>query len=315
MDVTGLNFGIQAIATDIPDVYTTLGVPASVAIGDPLVTLIEFGNQGTVTAEGVGYVVNVPQGLSNVSCDGVTCTYDPDGVLTFSGLPTSLIPGQNLLLKVTYTAPDTEPPTTSLSADATISTTTPGDPPGNNSDSGTTLVSVSVVDVAAYLSVPPGALAASTVDVNVTYTNIGGTQANGVSYSLTLSPGLSDVTCSGSGVSCSYDNGTGMVTVSGLPTALAPSQSTGFILSYTAPGSDPVDVSTTIVASDDSYAPNNSAGGSTEILSSASAPDLISTVAPPASAAPGSTVTVPVVYQNLGPRPGDRHPLGSDLEG
>jgi len=295
-DLTTLSLGIRQA---VPDVYTTVEAPASVAAGDPVTTLLTFGNQGDAPAEGVTYAVTLPAGLTGLSCAGATCSYDPaTGLLTLTGLPTSLIPGQTEQVVVTYTAPGSGP----LAVTAVIATTTAGETPTpNNTGAASTTVSSSVVDVAAWLNAPAEAVTGSTVTVPVNFTNLGGVQATGVTYTLTLPTGLTNVACTGSGISCSYAGTT--VTITGLPVSLDPSQTVGLTLSYTAPASasSPVTVTATVNAASDSNAGNNSADGSTVINATATAPDVISTVAPPATATAGNTVTVPVTYANLGP--------------
>ena len=293
---TGNDFLDYVATAAVPDVYATVSAPSSVVAGGQVTTLLTFGNQGLANAEGVTYSVTLPLGLTGLSCVGATCDYDPGtGTLTLSGLPGILTPGQVAQLVVSYAAPGTGP----LSVSTTIGTTTAGDPSDNNTDTASTVVSSSVVDVAVWLNAPASAVTGSTVSVPVNFTNLGGVTATGVSYSVTLPAGLADVTCTGSGISCSYAGTT--VTITGLPESLEPGQIAGLVLSYTAPASGPVAVTATVSATGDSVPTgNNSASGSTAITA-ATAPDLISLVAPPASAAPGSQVTVPVSYRNLGP--------------
>lgn len=295
-DRTTLTLGIRQA---VPDVYTTVEAPPSVAAGDPVTTLLTFGNQGDAAAEGVTYAVTLPQNLTGLSCTDATCDYNPTtGALTITGLPTILMPGQTQQVVVHYSAPAAGP----LMVTALIQATGDNGTTDNNTDTASTTVSSSVVDVAAWLNAPAEATTGSTVTVPVNFTNLGGVQATGVTYTLTLPTGLTNVACTGSGISCSYAGTT--VTITGLPGNLDPGQTVGLTLSYTAPvsTSSPVTVTATVNATQDSgVAGNNSASGSTVINATATAPDVISTVAPPATAAAGSTVTVPVTYANLGP--------------
>jgi uncharacterized repeat protein (TIGR01451 family) len=108
------------------------------------------------------------------------------------------------------------------------------------------------------------------VNVPVTFGNLGTATATSLSYTLTLPPGLSGVSCSGA--TCSYNSSTGVVTVTGLPDSLASGQTVNFTLNYTAPASGTVQVTSTVAtrSSTDSNPNNNSASGRTAI----SAPNL-----------------------------------------
>ncbi|WP_222932384.1 IPTL-CTERM sorting domain-containing protein [Allochromatium humboldtianum] len=286
---------ITVTAAPAPDVQAQVDAPASAAAGGLVTTLLTFANQGTDTAEDVTYTVTLPAGLTSVDCAGATCSYSGT-TLTLTGLPAVLIPGQVEHVLVSYTAPASG----SASVTATIATTTSGETPtANNTATDSTTVSTSVVDVAAWLTVPPSATTGTTVTVPVGFVNLGATSATGVTYSLTLPAGLTGVTCTGSGVSCSYSGTT--VTITGLPVTLAPGQAVDLTLTYIAPATGPVAVTATVSATGDpDTAGNNSATDSTAITASA-VPDVLSSVAPPASAPAGATVTVPLVYRNLGP--------------
>ncbi len=93
---------------------------------------------------------------------------------------------------------------------------------------------------------PASAGAASTVRGVVSYSNTRGTAA-GVGYALRLTAGLSGVTltCT-NGVTASYGSGTGVVTFTGTPTTLTTGQGFTCSVSYTAPGSGRVGVSSRI---------------------------------------------------------------------
>ena len=100
-----------------------------------------------------------------------------------------------------------------------------------------------VADVATTVTAPATADTGSTVDVAITFTNNGPSNAAGVTYTVTLPTGLSGVSCTGD-ATCTYASGTGAVSVSGLPTSLTSGQSVGLTLSYTAPAT-----ASTVVAS------------------------------------------------------------------
>ncbi len=136
---------------------------------------------------------------------------------------------------------------------------------GNNTASDPTTVTA-LADAATAMVGPVNAAAGSTVNVQITCSNLGPSAAAGMSYTLTLNPGLGGVSCVGSGVSCVYDPVTGIATLSGLPPTLTSGQSVLFTLSYTAPASGSVTVQAVIsTTTTDPNLTNNSAAGSTTI--------------------------------------------------
>ncbi|SPQ01995.1 hypothetical protein NBG4_840001 [Candidatus Sulfobium mesophilum] len=135
--------------------------------------------------------------------------------------------------------------------------------PVNNSATDTDTLTF-LADVTTTVAPPATASAGSKVDVPVSFTNNGPSTASAVIYSAQLPGGLSGVTCSGA--SCSYNNVTGVITITGLPGTLASGQTVNMTLFYTAPSSGTVDVSTSISTSTpESNSVNNSASGSTTI--------------------------------------------------
>ncbi|WP_161911721.1 DUF11 domain-containing protein, partial [Janthinobacterium sp. Ant5-2-1] len=109
----------------------------------------------------------------------------------------------------------------------------------------TTVVSKPLVDVTTTLNGFPGTSNAGDVIAGVvTYANLGPGAAEGVTYSLQLATGLAGVSVTG--VSGSYNAGTGLITFTGLPAILAPGQTFSFNLSYTQPGSNISSVTSTI---------------------------------------------------------------------
>jgi uncharacterized repeat protein (TIGR01451 family)/fimbrial isopeptide formation D2 family protein len=125
----------------VPDIYTTVTAPASATIGDTVSVTIAYGNVGSVNATGVAYQLQLPAGLSGVSCSGsgISCTYNTsNGTVTVIGLPTTLMPGQQVTLTLQYSAPGTSG--TTVATNSTITTTSAGETPtANNTDQGSTI--------------------------------------------------------------------------------------------------------------------------------------------------------------------------------
>ena len=285
------------------DVLTSVMPPPAAAAGGTVSVPVSFGNVGATTAVITGYGLQLPMGLNNVACStGITCNYDSgSGAVTLIGLPASLTPGQNVGFSLTYTAPGAGvqvPVTSTIATSATEANTTNNTSTGNT----TTIGQGGKPDVLASVAVPVTAPPGSTVNVPVTFGNVGDVAAAGLSYSLTLPTGLTGVSCPSPAV-CTYASGTGAVTVTGLPTSLAPGSYASLTLRYTAPSSGVVPASAAIstTTSGETNTSNNNATGKTTVVTASAGADVTVTVTPPANAAPGAIVNVPVSVANLGP--------------
>lgn len=298
---------------DGADVTTRISVPPNVAAGSQVTAVIEFGNIGSKSADGVQYSAQLPDGLDGVSCvSGATCFYDRGtGVLTISGLPGSLSPGQWVpAITLVYTAPDSGP----VQVSSAIVTTTP-EPDGHatNTAVGSSAiggVAANEADVSVTLTAPTLASPDGSVSVPIVFRNNGPESAAGVTYSAKLPAGMSasDVSCAGA--TCTYNPANGTVTITGLPGSLAAGGSQSIVLTYKAPH-DPGEVrieATIATTTAESRTDNNTANGRTRVVVAGGAEDkadVTVSVAPPATAAVGSNVTVPVKFENYGPKAAD----------
>lgn len=137
--------------------------------------------------------------------------------------------------------------------------------------SNTLTIQAVAVDVATAVSAPSTAAPGSTVQGAFSFANNGSSAAAGVTYSMTFPAGLGAgaITFGNlpSGVTATYNNTTGNVTFTGLPTSLPAGQSyTGMTYRYTAPASGTINVTTSITTtSSETYTANNSASASTVI--------------------------------------------------
>jgi uncharacterized repeat protein (TIGR01451 family) len=291
--------GDTTIVAPIADVTTEVSAPASADSGSFVQIQVTFGNNGPSAAAGVTYGITLPAGLSGTSCSGATCTYNAvSGVVAISGLPGTLASGESRTLHLTlsYTAP---PSGGSVTVGSTIGTvTSQGSNSAPDTASGTTTI-IPIADVMATLSAPAGAVAGTMVSVPVTFSNNGPSSAAGVTCGVTLATGLSTVSCSGSGASCSYNSATGVVTVTGLPGTLASGDTKALSLSYRAPVSGSVTATATI-GTTTSQGSNSGADSASDVTTITPTADVTATVTAPASANGGSTVSVPVSFANVG---------------
>lgn len=239
---------IQAITVDVA---TSVTAPAVATAGSTVQGSVSFANNGTSPAAGVTYGLQLTPGLGTVTFGnlppGVTAVYDDaTGRVTFTGLPTTLDPGQSFSgITFSYTAPATGP----VTATTTISTTSPDTFPDNNTDSAA--INIGAVDVFTQVSVPASANPGDPVSGAFVFGNNGNTPAEGVNYTATIGspgnfPAAVDFTGLPTGVTATYNPSNGQVTFTGLPTTLAPTQSFNFAFTYTAPSSGSVPVNTGI---------------------------------------------------------------------
>jgi hypothetical protein len=290
--------------TIVPDVFTQITAPASVVSGGVVSSLVSFGNSGAVSAAGVSYQIDLPTGLTSVSCSGASCSYNAvTGVVTVSGLPASLSPGQTEQLALFYLAPSGIGVT--LPVTSTITTTTPGETPTTNNTATAATITTGVAalaDPATWISAPSTAYPGETVIVTAGFINLGGANATAVEFALTGLPIGSMV--SYNGVPCAWNSGTGSVTGCGLPSTIPVGQSLVLQAAYLAPATGPVTVNSMISAGNDSNLSNNTATASTIIAATpvgTSLVDVAATISVPAKANLNSTVLVPVTFSNIGP--------------
>lgn len=284
---------------DFADVITTVQAPASALPGAAVLVNLGFGNVGSINAASVGYSVQLPGGLSGVSCTGGSCAYNATtGLVTITGLPASLSPAQFQNLSLSYIAPAAG----SVPVTASITTTTDQGPNlAVDTASSVTLIGGSnEADVRTRVLEPSNAVAGATVSVGIEYANVGGSLAEGLVYALQLPAGLSGVSCT-AGISCSYNALTGAVSVSGLPSSLvAGAAAPAFQLQYNAPASGSVLVQSVIsTTSPESNTANNTDSRVSTVIGTQTV-DVDAFVIAPATVAPGSLITANVAFQNVG---------------
>jgi uncharacterized repeat protein (TIGR01451 family) len=287
----------------IADVTTTSSFPAAATAGSTVNGTVTFSNDGPATASGVTYTLAMEPGLGTVTFPslppGATATYDnATGGVSFTGMPPSLPNGETLTVDVSYTAPASG----SVTVTSQISTTTSqGANVLPDTASSTTNISP-VADVTTSVSVPASANAGATVAGTVTFNNSGPSTADGVTYTLSLDPGLGTVTFPTlpPGVTASYDDTSGAVTFTNMPTSLNSGQTLTVALSYTAPGSGSV-TATSHISTTTSQGVNtlpDTASGTTNISPVA---DVTTSVSVPPAATAGATVNGTVTFTNAGP--------------
>lgn len=257
---------LVAVGGTTADVLAQLDAPLTAAPGGVVSVSVTIRNLGPLAAANVGYALTLPSGLTGVSCSTpAICNYNSGtGVIAVSGLPVNLNAAQATTLTLTYAAPGSGVASTT----ATVTTTTAENDTTNNTASALTTVSTAAfADVTTSVAPPAQAVGATTVNVPVTFRNLGPLPAAGVTYTVTLSSGLSGVSCS-SPVTCSYNSGTGALALTaGAPATLQNGQILSFTVSYTAPPTGTVSFASTITTTTgDSNTNNNSVAAQTAIV-------------------------------------------------
>ncbi|MBB5381581.1 MULTISPECIES: DUF11 domain-containing protein [unclassified Janthinobacterium] len=217
---------------------------ASVNVGDAITWTLTASNGGTGPTTGiVSLADSLPAGLANIQVTPqapTTCAAIAGSTLTCS-VPAGLAPGASAKVVVKATA---------TLAGAAVNSVLPSGPDNpicaQPADCGTSTTVVKLlVDVTTTLNnFPPNTQPGDLISGVVSYANVGPGAADGVTYSLKLTAGLSGVTVAGA--SGTYNSGTGVLTLTGLPGSLASGQSTSFTISYTQPANNLSLVTSTI---------------------------------------------------------------------
>ncbi len=298
------------------DVATVItGIPTAADPGSTVSGAVLFSNSGPQDALGVSYAFsigapgNTPTNVQFASLPpGVSATYDAaTGVVSLTGMPTTLVVGDLISLGFSYTAPvidgariEVSSAVTTTSNDAVLA--------NNTAVAGTDFI-LPIVDVATQITgVPATAEPGATVSGSVAFSNAGPEDAQGVTYSFSIGSAgntPTDVlfTSLPSGVSATYDTATGVVSLTGMPTTLAVGASVSLAFSYTAPATDGarIEVSAAVATTSNDVLPtNNTATAGTDfLLPIVDVATVITGI--PATAETGSTVSGSVVFSNAGP--------------
>lgn len=304
----------------IADVTTSLNdFPADADAGDPVSGRVIFRNIGPSVAEGVTYSVTLEPNLlalgtvefSNLP-PGASASYDNDtGLVTFTNMPGSLNPNQIAAgdatgILIEYTQPG--PGESVVRSEIQTTTEEPAIHEPN-----TALVQVGgdpLADVETVISLSGSGNAGTTVTATVLYRNNGPSEAQGVTYELTLTNNLTNLEFSNlpSGASATYDPATGVVTFSSMPTELDPTEiasgngTSGIIVTYTQPGDAFSEAESRIATTTDELTPPGITNNvSTDDISGILIADVTTSLDFPPVVDALTMVNGRVVYRNDGP--------------
>ena len=227
--------------TPAADASTTLAFPATANAGVQVVGTVTFANKGLGAANGDTFFVTLPANLATPPTlaglpAGAAYGYVPaTGMVTLTGMPTSVAASTALApISVSYVQPAGGASTVS----ASFNTTSVDSNPANNSASAA-VGGVAVADLASKVTLSPNVNGGQPVTGTVQFTNNGPSASAGTTFTLTLPANLGappTITGLPAGVTYIYTPSTGVVTFTGLPSALAASASLGPIsFGYTQP--------------------------------------------------------------------------------
>jgi uncharacterized repeat protein (TIGR01451 family) len=276
MDPNPNNNAASAMVTGAAeaDLTTLLHFPANANAGASVAGTVTYTNIGPSTASGVAATLTLPANLTTPPTltglpTGAAYTYVAStGVVTLTGLAPTLAAGTSIgPITVLYLQPGSGD--SMVSAAATATTNDPQ--PGNNAVTAT-ITGIPLADLSATLSMAAHANAGQPVAGTLLFANHGPSAAAGVTYTLSLPTNLDvppAITGLPTGAQANYVAATGVVSFTGMPTALAANTAIGPIaISYAQSASGTSTVSAAIAATtQDPITANNTA--STTITGSA----------------------------------------------
>lgn len=299
----------------IADVTTSLAFPASADAGTPVSGTVVYRNTGPSIASGMTFTLTLSSSLTGVSFSnlpvGAAASYNSGtGVVTFTGMPATLGVGAiasgngTTGIVVNYT----QPGTATSSVISGIGTSTSQGANVAPDAANTTLTGSLIADVTTSLAFPVSVNAGQPVSGTILFSNTGPSIASGMTYAMTLTPGLSGVVFSNlpAGATASYNSSTGAVTFASMPGTLgvgaiaSGNGTTGIGLTYTQPGTALSSITSTIGTSTNQ--------GANVALDNASASpgggliaDVRARVTFPATVDAGQPVSGSAFFSNNGP--------------
>ena len=294
--------GVTTYVGLVADLTTALTGPTSVTPGQATGNYTAtFTNEGPSQATQVTQKVTLPAGATNVFVNGAS--YTPTGGVIDFGTATTLASGASNSFTFSYTV--AAGTTGNQNITSNVGTTGAVSQGANTAPDAATL-NVTIAPTANVLttltattpSVVAGTPASATTPptFTATFNNNGPTTANGVVATVQLPKGLTNVSASNGGV---YDPSTGLITYAGL-TSIAPNTPTTSVIKFDAPATGPV-VATSAISTTTSELGQKSDNQATAAMTITTGFDLTTTLTGPASAVPGSLVTLAVTTTNNGP--------------
>ena len=310
----GTTPGASSGAACEPDVAATVTLPTTGAAGATIPGSFNYINNGPSDAQGVGVTASLTPGLgtvtfttptlNGVALSGVTETYNnTTGVITVSGLPTTLPNGQTLALPFSFTMP-----ANGTSVTGTNSVTESGlDPVPSNNNGTATVNGTAIDDDAVTITGLPASAAPSTAIFGVlNYLNNGPSSSLTTTYNAKLPVGAAVSSIKYNGTTLAGASATvgadGTVTFTGLPATLnsGDTVTVAFNASMPANGSSVAATANISSSTTDSNTSNNSAA---VVVTGSGSADLATSITglPTSGQAAGTPISGSVKFQNNGP--------------
>ncbi|TAF56802.1 MAG: DUF4347 domain-containing protein [Oscillatoriales cyanobacterium] len=309
-DGTPTNSTVLTTITPSADLVTTKSGPTGASPGTPVSYIITTSNKGPSQADGVTITDSIIPGLTGVTASDGGSYNAATGIVTFPAV--AIASGITVNRTIGFVPPATLP---SISNTARSSSATPdptqGNNDGTNPESRVSTTLGAIADVVTSKSGPTATTAGRTITYTISTANIGPSQAEGVTITDSIIPGLTGVTASDGGT---YNAATGIVTFPGI--ALASGASVSRTIGFVAPGTltsirntarststtpDPIGTNNDGSTTNQDGTPTNSSVA-TSIAPSA---DVVTTKSGSALAIPGATVSYTIATANNGPSPAE----------
>ncbi|MCC3486382.1 DUF4347 domain-containing protein [Microcoleus sp. PH2017_14_LAR_D_A] len=309
-DGTPTNSTVVTTITPSADVVTIKSGPTGALPGTPVSYRITTVNNGPSQAEAVTIADSIIPGLTGVTASDGGTYNAVTGIVSFPAV--AIASGVTVNRTIGFVPPVALP---SIKNTATSSSATPDPTPGNNNgtnpESSVSTTLGAIADVVTTKSGPTATTAGRTISYTIATANIGPSQADGVTITDSIVPGLTGVTASDGGT---YNPVTGIVTFPGI--ALASGASVNRTIGFVAPGiltsirntarsssttPDPIGTNNDGSTTNQDGTPTNSSVA-TSITPSA---DVVTTKSGSTLAIPGATVSYTIATANNGPSPAE----------
>lgn len=299
----------------VADVTTSLSFPATVNAGLAVGGSVLFKNTGPYTGSGMTYGLTLSANLAGVTFGnlpgGATATYTVGtGVIVFTGMPTTLTlnqiaSGDGLTgITVAYT----QNATASSTVHSTIGTSTSQGTNTNVDVANATVGGILIADVTTSMTFPALVNAGQPVIGRVVFKNTGPSVASGLTYSITLSSGLTGVSFANlpAGATAAYVSGTGVITLGSMPATATLNQIlsadgvNGIQVTYTQNATASSTVASTIATTTNEGTNTNVNSANASVGGSLIA-DVTTTLTFPVVANAGDPIAGTIVFTNNGP--------------
>jgi uncharacterized repeat protein (TIGR01451 family) len=294
-DPTNNSSSVTTGVTASADLAIAKTGPATVVAGGTISYSLAVTNNGPSDAVGLTVTDTLPAGVTFVSAAGSGWTCTNTGNTSVSCTRPALATGAVApSITVVVTAPAQA---ASLSNSASVASTTADADSGNNTSSAATTVSASA-DLSITKSGPATVAAGGNVSYNLVVANAGPSDATTLTVTDTLPAGVTFVSATGTGWTCSNSGSTSVTCTRPALAAGATSPTITIVVTAPAQAASLTNSATVASTTADPVPGNNSSSATTGVTASA---DLAITKSGPATVVGGGNVSYGLLVGNLGP--------------